>query len=593
MTASFRSRLSGPSNQRGRRANDPEERFTQWVTIGFIALIAAVVAIVLIAFGVSYWNDHIKAVATVGDVSINRDQWAARLKVEFARLDHEEKKVREALSAEEIDADTANARLQQILNEKSSVATSSIENLIDLELKGRLAREAGLSVSDADVDAAIAAEELSPEARKVTAVIVSPEQNGDVRPSVAAQLAYTSASQAYDAVVAGADLADTAKQTSTDDSAANGGDLGFVSEISGLDDTFMRAIEATEPGQLTPLVQGADGAWRFGRVEEVRPGTLDASFEQAMRDGAGWDAYRDQVRKEALAAALQDKIVADAVEGDAEQARVQEIVLKGDTVAAPQEDEGSISAAHILVSPDDDPQGAASLPESDLAWAAAQQEANKIAGELRSITDPAARATRFAELAAEKSDDTGSGARGGDLGYFVRDQMVPEFADPLFTDPDLVKGDIVGPVKSAYGWHIIEYLDRIPGMGERLATLGEQLDAPGADFGAVARALSDGAQASDGGEIGWVTKDQLEQAAADAVFALEPDARTEPLPLSDGYHVYKLLEKATRPLDLLQRIEVEGSVFDTWYAEQKTAAEGDKTITRDPQIYANTPTGAG
>ena len=146
-----RSRLSGSSDQRGRRATDPEERFTQWVTIGFIALIAAVVAIVLVAFVVSYWNDHLKPVATVGDVSISRDQWTARAKVEYARLDHEEKKVRESISAQTIDPDVANARLQQIQTEKTTVSTDSIEHLIDLELKGRLAREAGLAVTDADV----------------------------------------------------------------------------------------------------------------------------------------------------------------------------------------------------------------------------------------------------------------------------------------------------------------------------------------------------------------------------------------------------------------------------------------------------------
>ena len=227
MTASFRSRLSGSSDQRGRHATDQEERFTQWVTIGFIALIAAVVAIVLVAFVVSYWNDHLKPVATVGDVSIDRDQWTARAKVEYARLDHEEKKVREAISAQTIDPDVANARLQQIQTEKTTVSTDSIEHLIDLELKGRLAREAGLAVTDADVDAAIAAEEMSPEARKVTAVIVSPDLGGDVRPAVATQLAYASAKEAYDEVVAGGDLAAIATATSTDASASKGGDLGF------------------------------------------------------------------------------------------------------------------------------------------------------------------------------------------------------------------------------------------------------------------------------------------------------------------------------------------------------------------------------
>ena len=46
-------------------------------------------------------------------------------------------------------------------------------------------------------------------------------------------------------------------------------------------------------------------------------------------------------------------------------------------------------------------------------------------------------------------------------------------------------------------------------------------------------------------------------------------------------------------LDLVQRIEVGSSVFDTWYQGKKTAAEGDKTITRDKDIYSNAPTVGG
>jgi peptidyl-prolyl cis-trans isomerase C len=58
----------------------------------------------------------------------------------------------------------------------------------------------------------------------------------------------------------------------------------------------------------------------------------------------------------------------------------------------------------------------------------------------------------FAELAKSKSKDPGAAAEGGDLGFFTKDQMVPEFADAAF---NLDKGKLSEPVKSPFGWHII------------------------------------------------------------------------------------------------------------------------------------------
>jgi peptidyl-prolyl cis-trans isomerase C len=62
----------------------------------------------------------------------------------------------------------------------------------------------------------------------------------------------------------------------------------------------------------------------------------------------------------------------------------------------------------------------------------------------------------FATLAKEKSKDPGA-AEGGDLGYFTKDQMVPEFAEVAFK---MYPGQLSNPVKTQFGWHIIKVEDK-------------------------------------------------------------------------------------------------------------------------------------
>jgi peptidyl-prolyl cis-trans isomerase C len=78
-----------------------------------------------------------------------------------------------------------------------------------------------------------------------------------------------------------------------------------------------------------------------------------------------------------------------------------------------------------------------------------EEEAKAIIAELNKGAD-------FAELARQKSTDPGA-SEGGDLGYFPKDEMVPEFADAAFK---LEKGQISEPVHTRFGWHVIKVEDK-------------------------------------------------------------------------------------------------------------------------------------
>jgi len=63
----------------------------------------------------------------------------------------------------------------------------------------------------------------------------------------------------------------------------------------------------------------------------------------------------------------------------------------------------------------------------------------------------------FAKLARANSQDPGSGSKGGDLGWVTPGQMVPEFEKAM---NELKVGEVSEPVKTRFGWHLIQVLDR-------------------------------------------------------------------------------------------------------------------------------------
>lgn len=78
----------------------------------------------------------------------------------------------------------------------------------------------------------------------------------------------------------------------------------------------------------------------------------------------------------------------------------------------------------------------------------------------------------FEVLAKKHSKDPSAAQNMGDLGYFTRARMVPEFANAAFS---LKKGEISNPVKSAFGWHVIKLVDTRAGKPVKFADVKDQV----------------------------------------------------------------------------------------------------------------------
>jgi peptidyl-prolyl cis-trans isomerase C len=116
---------------------------------------------------------------------------------------------------------------------------------------------------------------------------------------------------------------------------------------------------------------------------------------------------------------------------EADKAKTDEAMRKVyDEAKSQMKSEEEVRARHILVE--------------------TEEEANALLAQIKGGAD-------FAEIAKQKSKDPSAAAEGGDLGYFTKEQMVPEFGNVAF---QMHPGQLSNPVKSQFGWHLIKLEDR-------------------------------------------------------------------------------------------------------------------------------------
>lgn len=182
------------------------------------------------------------------------------------------------------------------------------------------------------------------------------------------------------------------------------------------------------PPQIQKVFEGKEGREKF--IDELVK--KEMLYQEAKSRGFENDAeYKQKLedfKKLTLISLLLQKEIEDKVKVGDSDAKAYYDSHKEEFMTNNQ-----IRASHILVK--------------------TEEEANSIFNDVKKGAD-------FAKLAQSKSIDSGSAKNGGDLGYFSRGQMVPEFESAAFK---LKVGEISKPVRTQYGYHIIKVTEKKEG----------------------------------------------------------------------------------------------------------------------------------
>ncbi len=177
----------------------------------------------------------------------------------------------------------------------------------------------------------------------------------------------------------------------------------------------------TLPEQIQKMFTGPEGADKF--VDELvkKEMLYQEAKKKGLESNADYQKKVEDFRKLTLISMLLEKEIEDKAKVSDKDVKDYYEKHKADLTTNNQ-----IRASHILVKSED--------------------EAKKIFDQVKKGGD-------FAKIAREKSIDTGSAKNGGDLGFFARGQMVPEFDKAAFS---LKEGEVSGPVQTQFGYHIIK-----------------------------------------------------------------------------------------------------------------------------------------
>ncbi|EKB6921690.1 peptidylprolyl isomerase SurA [Salmonella enterica] len=278
--------------------------------------------------------------------------------------------------------------------------------------------------------------------------------------------------------------------------------------------------------------------------------TMDQMRSRLAYDGLNYSTYRNQIRKEMIISEVRNNEVRRRI-----TVLPQEVDALAKQIGTQNDASTELNLSHILIA----------LPENPTS-----EQVNDAQRQAESIVEEARNGADFGKLAITYSADQ-QALKGGQMGWGRIQELPGIFAQALSTAK---KGDIVGPIRSVVGFHILKVNDLrgqsqsisvtevharhillkpSPIMNDQQARL--KLEEIAADiksgkttFAAAAKEYSqDPGSANQGGDLGWATPDIFDPAFRDALTKLHKGQISAPVHSSFGWHLIELLD--TRKVD--------------------------------------------
>jgi parvulin-like peptidyl-prolyl isomerase len=557
------------ARRRGRAGWDPGDRRNSLINLGFFIAIGLSILILVGYAAWTWYDDHFGGAATVNGQVVTKDDLRNRIKIESFRLDYVEARIQTLQAQGRLSATDAQQQIDLITQRRNQLASLTLDRLIDISLMASLAKDEGVVVSEADIDAQLVKEATTAEERHVWLIEVTPaadpvtgtatdEQKRVALDKAQKALARLKNGEAWDVV---------AKTTSDAANAAQAGDLGWLGQQSGYDEALMTGVFAGAVNQPTDVIEGADGTYRIGRFTEVAPAAVDPNFEASITAANIKLAdYRVAVRGDVTRTKLSDKVVAD-LSATGLQRHVLEIYLPVANASSSGSEPG-VKVRQIVFAPNHDTSKASQLPAQDPAWDKARTDAEAAYLELKAHPE------KFDEMARTLSDERTAKTSGGKQPWYYQSSTIdPALKDAILAD-GLQPGQILAPVKSTFGWHVVQFM-RGTGLGESawLTTVKAKITDE-ASFRQAVRDNSEGSKAADGGDIGWVARGQLDGSLEKTIFAAGIGKVSDVVDVSgDGTYLFWVLGEESRQPTADQLKIFKDSGFSQWYTAKKGAAD--------------------
>ena len=532
--------------------------------LAFLSAIALSTLLLTAVLAVGWWSDNLAPAVEVNGVSISVGEAKSRGEIASFRLNLEAARIRARVSSGTLTSEEADAFLQRLDEAGTNLSSQLTSDIIDAILIAQLASEKNITVDQVAIDAAWADETSIPELRLLRRISIAIAKGSKGVPTEATIAA---AQQKADAILAeikaGGDVGAIAKRESSDAYAAEGGRIGWSTkgEDPLADLAYAAAWELTATGPTEVISQSATQLVIF-YVDQIRPAQADPNFDLSASDAnINMDLYKKMVGERALSAALSEVVTAELLVDPVEQRDISYIAVP---VPEGNSETEEVLVRHLLYSPNDDSREAAKLDPTDPAWAAAEAEA-------KAAYEKIAAGTSMESL-AEQSDDTGSGESGGLLGWAAKGSYVTEFENAVWAD-GLQAGDLLGPIKTEFGYHVMQFEGRRMGMTLRMELLAQELAGASVDFDArAAEALKefDGMTTDN---LGFTSRYSLNAQIGSAAWLLAAGEVSGVQTLNGQMVIFKINATEERALTEEQKATIKTSGYIVWLDTYRQTAE--------------------